>query len=301
MTATNGLLYDQFLTTLAGQVDDFEAVRKAMANRYRQLTRTENDKDGELRGFGMSEDDPDVQRIKALTLALNSHAFEKKGPETGLEVDAVRQLERHMRRSVWKPWLAQATGVGEKQLARLLAAIGDPYWNAKYQRPRIASELIRYCGLDPVAVSNDPDAPRVARKKRQGTQAKWSHEARMRAWNIAGSCIKTKGHYRDVYDATRAKYADAIHVHPCPQCGTASKPGKPGVPAPIGSPLNDGHKHGRALRAIARKVLLDLWIEARRLHGVTDETPHKQPASQRRSGAQGTPAGGPQLSTDAAA
>lgn len=31
------------------------------------------------------------------------------------------------------------------------------------------------------------------------------------------------------------------------------------------SPLSDGHKHARALRAVAKAVLRDLWREARRL------------------------------------
>jgi hypothetical protein len=36
--------------------------------------------------------------------------------------------------------------------------------------------------------------------------------------------------------------------------------------APIGSPLQDGHKNRRALRAVAKQFLKDLWHEAERLH-----------------------------------
>jgi len=98
-----------------------------------------------------------------------------------------------------------------------------------------------------------------------------------------------------VYDTTRAKYADVIHNASCVRCGPAGKP------ALVGSPLSDGHKHARALRAIAKEVLRDLWIEARRLHGVTDETPYKQPASHDPCETHDMSAGGPQLSGNEAA
>ena len=83
----------------------------------------------------------------------------------------------------------------------------------------------------------------------------------MRAFLVAESCIKQSGTpHRAVYDATRAKYADALHAAECIRCGPKGKP------APIGSPLSDGHKHARALRAVAKEVLKELWREARRIH-----------------------------------
>ena len=88
----------------------------------------------------------------------------------------------------------------------------------------------------------------------------WSEDARKRAWLIATSCIKTKGHYRDIYDATRAKYAEAVHNADCVRCGPAGKP------ALAGSPLSLGHQHARGLRAIAKELLRDLWIESKRIH-----------------------------------
>jgi hypothetical protein len=66
--------------------------------------------------------------------------------------------------------------------------------------------------------------------------------------------------YRKIYDDTRAKYAEAVHQHPCSRCGPKDKPAQPGTP------LSDGHKHARALRAVAKKVLKDLRREARNIH-----------------------------------
>lgn len=36
------------------------------------------------------------------------------------------------------------------------------------------------------------------------------------------------------------------------------------------SPLSDGHKHARALRLVAKAVLRDLWIEARRVQEIAE-------------------------------
>lgn len=303
MTAESGLLFDPLLKILATQVDDLENVRIANANRLRQLTSSDVDSDGIRRGLGLPEDHRDVRRIAQTVEAL-----------AAIEKQTISQLQSHMRRSAWGPWLKSATGVGEKQLARLLGEIGDPYWNTLHQRPRTVSELWAYCGYHTLPAgqfwraSHDahasgtqlpPDhavpgtqppssggaqlpggqegiatqsrsaagAPRTAPKRTRGQKSNWSEEARKRAWLIATSCVKSaKGtRYRDVYDMTRAKYAEAVHSMPCVRCGPAGKP------ALVGSPLSDGHKHARALRAISKEVLRDLWIEARRLHCVTDE------------------------------
>jgi hypothetical protein len=82
---------------------------------------------------------------------------------------------------------------------------------------------------------------------------------------MSDSEVGKGGHYRDLYDQGRIKYADAIHHHECKRCGPRGKP------APQGSPLSDGHKHARARRLVARAVLKDLRREARRIHLSTAE------------------------------
>lgn len=299
MNEQSDLLFDPLLKVLASQVDDLETLRIANSNRFAMLTRTEADADGVRRGLGLPEDHRDVKRM---ALTLESLA--------AVEKQAISQLQSHMRRSVWGPWLKQATGVGEKQLARLLGEIGDPYWNTLHMRPRMVSELWAYCGFHTLAASHStgdtqsvnaggtklptgqvlretqdgfasgtqlpvgqsrPEihssptdgGPRTAPKRQRGQKANWSEEARKRAWLIATSCVKAPAgsKYRTVYDETRAKYADAVHKTPCVRCGPKGKP------AEIGSLLPPAHQHARALRAIAKEVLRDLWIEARRLHG----------------------------------
>jgi len=276
-----GLLFDPLLNVLAAQVDDLEGQRIASENRYRILTATGVDEDGVRRGLGLPEDHRDVRRIRASLDGLRA-----------LEHDAILQVQRHMRHSVWGPWLKGATGVGEKQLARLLGAIGDPYWHTRDQRPRIVSELWAYCGLHTISVTSDHSqrdaqrssvagdgptspghgsndtqrstagGPHVAPRRQRGQRSNWSEDARKRAWLIATSCVKTPAGstYRAVYDATREKYADAVHEVPCVRCGPQ------GHPAPAGSPLPPAHQHARALRAIAKTVLRDLWREAHRLY-----------------------------------
>lgn len=241
-----GLLRDGFLLILASQIDDIEMARKAMNNRLFQLTNDKPDKDGERRGLGYTDDHPNVLKVKIVADQLEK-----------VETVAENQLKKYMANSIWADWLKTAPGVGEKTLGRLLAATGDPYWNTLYQRPRTVGELWRYCGYD---VENGQ-----ARKRRKGQKANWSAEARMRAWNVAKSCeYQSAGtRYRDIYNERRAIDEDAVHNYPCVQCGTKKKDGSPGNPVEGGTPLKLGHKRGRALRAVAKEVLRDLWIEAR--------------------------------------
>lgn len=244
-----------FLSTFAAQVDDLEALRVALANRRRLMVTPadEEDKDGIRRGLGLSMDDPEDALLLA-PIALTVEGV------TDLENGAIKFLQKYMAAGPWGPWLAdgKSKGVGAKQLARLLGATGDPCWHNGQNRPRLVSELWSYCGYSVV----DGAAP----ARRKGTQINWSTEARKRAWLIAGSCVKTggDGHYRAIYDKSRAHYADAVHTGVCVRCGPSGKPAQPG------SPLNDGHKHGRALRAIAKELLRDLWVEARVHRGLTD-------------------------------
>lgn len=129
------VLADPLLALAADVLDDLERVRIANENRLRQLTRVGLDADGLQRGFGLSTDHPDVARLSALVGAL-----------VRAEHDAELNLKRMVRAHRLGPWIQGTVGVGEKQGARLLAAIGDPYWNDLHGRPRTVSELWAYCG-----------------------------------------------------------------------------------------------------------------------------------------------------------
>lgn len=268
-------LADPLLALAADVLDDLEKVRIANENRLRQLTRDGEDKDGEERGFGLTADHPDVARLAALVDLLAQ-----------AEHQATLNLQRLMRRHPLGPWVKATAGVGEKQGARLLAAIGDPYWNDLHGRPRTVSELWAYSGYHVLPVGHatpenhlavadggktghpgqsgcddQSTSVGVAAKRARGQRANWSATAKMRAYLIAESCIKARtSPFRAVYDHGREKYADAVHAAPCVRCGPKGKP------APDGSPLSAGHQHARALRLVAKELLKELWREAKRIH-----------------------------------
>ena len=70
MTAKEPILRDPLLAIMADAVDDLERTRIASENRYRQLTRSELDKDGEERGFGLDDSVPEVARVKQIVDGL---------------------------------------------------------------------------------------------------------------------------------------------------------------------------------------------------------------------------------------
>jgi hypothetical protein len=110
--------------------------------------------------------------------------------------------------------------------------------------------------------------PGSAPRKRRGQRLAWHPEARMRAWNIAQSVIKCGGPFREVYDAGRVRYANAVHLLPCSWCSPVGKP-----PAPPGSPLTPRHQHARATRLVMKAVVKAMWQESRRQHGWAEEDP----------------------------
>lgn len=203
-------LVDPALEMAAAVLDDLERVKNANANRLRQLTRSVEDSDGQMRGFGLDESHPDVAQLAGMVEAL-----------TKLEHDATLNLQRALRKHPLHPWVRSIRGIGEKQAARLLAVIGDPYIRPALVRadgtelpegPRTVSALWAYCGLHVLPGHEDADTqPRiageggdagqgardtqtvtvgVAPKRRRGERANWSTIAKTRAYLIAESCLK---------------------------------------------------------------------------------------------------------------
>jgi hypothetical protein len=262
------ILADDTLGICADVVQDLEDVRKANENRLRTLTAPRDQ-----HGHGMSIEHTDVKRLSDIVAAISA-----------AEHQAVLNLQRVMRKHPLGPFVKNSKGVGEKQAARLLASIGDPYWNDLHDRPRKLRELYRFCGMDVVNTSaqTDPDShwpggAGVAPSKQRGEKVHWSPDARMRLWLVANQCVKEPGtswpdgpqpkwRYREVYEQGRTKYADAIHTTECKRCGPKGKP------ALEGSPLSAAHQHARAIRLICKAILRDLWEESKRIHeGVADE------------------------------
>lgn len=250
-------LADSLLLIYSDALDDFERTRIATENRVRSLRQVK----------GM-EGTPEEARLQAMVEGL-----------AALEHGAELELKRALRTHPLGPWVKATIGVGEKQGARLLAAIGDP------ADRRTVSQLWAYCGYHVLPVGHstcdtqsesadgDPSSDigqtsgetqtrfvGVAPSRNRGQKANWNATAKMRAFLVAESCIKQRtSPYRSVYDAGREKYAESVHPTACRRCGPS------GHPAAEGSPLSDGHKHARALRLVSKAILRDLWIEARRL------------------------------------
>lgn len=241
------LLSSGYLMLLSDSLDDIESLRIATENRVRALTRDAADSDGEYRGLGLDARSPEVATAMAMQDTLR-----------GLEHQATLALQREVRRSPLYGWVKRSKGIGEKQAARLLAVIGDPYWNDLHDRPRTVSELWAYSGYS--VISGE------AQRRRKGRASNWSDKAKSRAFLMAQSCVKALGgEYRAVYDSARSQYVDSIHANPCVRCGPS------GSPAEAGTPLSPGHQHARAIRRVAKEILRDLWSEARAIHALEEE------------------------------
>lgn len=180
----------------------------------------------------------DLERLRIAT-GNRISAFEREGydPEPyrpqldallKMEHQATLALQRSLRKHPLGPWVKRTIGVGEKQGARLIAAIGDITYNHAEDRPRRGpAELWAYCGFRP------------DQRRRKGVKSNWNAQAKMRAFLVAESCIKHRtSPYRVDYDQARASWEHRD--------------------------IADGHKHAHALRVVAKAVLRDLFLEARK-------------------------------------
>lgn len=238
-------LADPFLALAADVLDDAERTRIANENRLRQLTRSEADSDGEHRGFGLDESHPDVARLAALVDALKK-----------IEHQAALNLARLLRQHPLGDWVKAQKGVGEKQAARLLAVVGDPYVNESTGELRTVSQLWAYCG------HGDPSRRRFKGMSQADLFTLGSPVAKSRLWLISTAVLKAQGPLSQHYYDRKTKTEGRLHAAPCVRCGPSGKP------APEGSPWSDAHRHADALRVLGKAILRDLWREAKRLHEV---------------------------------
>ena len=314
--------------TCAVTLDDIEQVRIALENRLRLFIkpRDEADKDGKERGYGWTLAAPPVANL-ALQVARmrcdSTVAIEALGDKPSKSVgccqehDAERNLTRALRAHPLGPWVKAQKGIGEKQGARLLGVLGDPYVRPAMKtadgqiepmRARTVSELWAYSGLHVVEAETGGLAPR----RQKGQRANWSGAAKVKAILVAMSCVKQRdaacgefqqetpylhvpgcgcSTYRLVYDRSRANVADRVHHAECRNrsritpngCGTREHP-EWGAP---GSPWRPGHQQQHAIRVVAKEILKDLWREAARIHLETPVGGHPWLGAQRSSAADG--------------
>lgn len=195
------------LALAAASLDDIERTRIAMGNRLRAMR--------DDHGLAST---PEYQRAELIHDAL-----------AAAEHQAILELQRALRKHPLGSWVKRTVGIGEKQGARLLAALDDPYWNHAEDRPRRGpAELWAYCGLKP------------GQRRQKGVKSNWNAAAKMRARLCAESCIKqSHSPYRADYDRARANWADRD--------------------------TSDMHKHNHALHVVAKSILRDLYLEGKGL------------------------------------
>jgi hypothetical protein len=197
------------LAFACASLSDIESARIAMGNRLGAVQR-----EAEAAESVEILDSPEYKRAKLIFDALEH-----------VEKLAELEVKRGVRRHPLGEWIKATIGIGEKQGARMITAIGDPTWNDAEDRPRRGpAELWQYSG------HGDPARSR----RRRGQRVEFSPEVKMRVHLCAMSCIKqAHSPYRIVYDEARAAWADRD--------------------------TTDGHKHNHALRLVGKAILLDLW------------------------------------------
>lgn len=281
------LVVEPLLFVSATTHNDLEQQRIASQNRLRILTATEPDEDGVVRGFGLDERHPDVARLTIIVDGL-----------TQLEHDAELGLKHALRRCAIHPWVLTQKGLGEKQFARLLAAIGDPYWNTAKDQPRTVSQLWAYCGLhvlpaghfttvargadasgDPASQSN-PDTPTssagqsIPATREDGASTSDPGHSRHDTQSAIAGVAARRRRGQQANWSTDAKTRAYLCATSCiKQSDTPYRlvyDKRRAHTAKTHPDWTPGHSHNDGLRIVAKEILKQAWREARRLH--TGET-----------------------------
>lgn len=275
---------DDLILIHAETVDGLERLRQDTSGRLRALIAEpmEGEKGGRF-GKGFPADAPEVIRLEAMVAAIME-----------LEHSAVLDLQRAMRKHPLGPWVQQTVGIGLKQGARLLAAIGDPYWHDVHGRPRLVSELWAYCGYHVLPTGHrafdthvqsadgqpspadqmisDTHVLLVGGDQSSGTDqpTHGTHDApvgvapkRRRGQQANWNTSARSRAYLIATSCIKQRHSPYRHVY---------EQGRKKYADTIvnGKPITDGHAHNRALRLVAKTVLKDLWLESKRLHEETD-------------------------------
>lgn len=252
------------LMMAASTLNGLESLWIATNNRYKYLTRSGEDKDGQVRGLGMDERHPDVALAAEILDGIKA-----------TEKAQIKALEKTMKSHPLGEFVLNNRGLGLKTIARLISSTGDPYWADRVTKtadgkiisiesgPRTKREFLAYCGY-----SVAPGGGRAV-KREKGQRSNWNPEAKKRAYVIADPIIRNRtknpSKYGDIYDKAREKYDLAVHTVECVRCGPAGKS------AAVGTPLSNGHQHARAIRAVSKAVLGDLFDAAKQWHKAQKE------------------------------
>jgi hypothetical protein len=254
----------------AAAFDDVERLRIANGNRVAAMVRDRADSDGKVRGLGLPAGHENVERMRDVVDTL-----------VYLEGQIGKEMIAALKAHPLTRWAVQQKGIGLKQFARLLAAIGDPYLRPAMldengeeispAGPRTVSALWAYCGLHVIAQEDEATGITVgkAARRRRGVRANWSTNAKMRTHLVAESCMKQLKAPCGVPAGADGDKAGmyAVHVDYCVCSPWRVLYDKRKAYTLDNRPeWTDAHRHTDALRIVGKEILKALWRAARDLH-----------------------------------
>lgn len=236
----------------ANSLDDVEGTRIAHEARLRSLTDKPKNKNDTAKGFRH----PPTERYFR-ELIKDTESAEKA---------LTKKLEKAIREHPLYPWIKNGRGIGAKQGARLLAALGDPLVRQaqvmdgvliEAERPRRGlAELWQYAG------HGDPERSRL----RKGWPVEHNPTVKMRTRLVADSAVQAGVRKTESCDDSNGYDVEGRFAFtPLGQVYLDARrawAGRQDCPSCKGE-CSDGHKHNHALRMVGKALLADLWDTAK--------------------------------------
>jgi len=269
------------LRVIAQTYDDYQDVRKATANRIRDIARkqlegidwdaVESEKTTEerledIQEYSDAQLRDKVSQAKQEGLLTDQQAekidelFSILGESKSLERAWKDQMHDYLRDNViFKEFLSEIRGIGPVLSAKLLKAFGD------CRDYDTVSSL--WCHTGNHTVASDADQSRKAPKRHEGQR--FNPDLRTLTWKVSDCLMKNnRGVYRECYDTTKHREMQYLEEHE----GGATVKNEYGDTKTVVE--SKGHAHNRALRKSRKLFLSHYWEASRELTGQDSRDPY---------------------------
>jgi len=161
----------------------------------------------------------------------------------GIEGQIKKLLKEELKdNAVWQSYLRRVRGIGIVLASGLLGYVEDI---SKFDN---VAKLWAYFGQKVVDGHSE--------RRTRGEKIHYNPKAKVLAWKISSSFVKTGKGYRKLYEEFKKKEAE-VHAQKCPACKSPK-----------------GHIDARARRKTVKLFLSHLWNEWRRMEGLSTQGPY---------------------------
>ncbi len=172
------------------------------------------------------------------------------------------------------PWFSKVKGVGGENIAKVLCSVrvkperGFDQDGNEIDLPFAdsISALWKFAGYAPVDGH--------AMKRTSGEKLAYNSQLRSMCWRLGSSLLKANSNFKAYYDAQKQRYIERYTMAGVKVIPAAQLPKVGGKKQETEGLISEGHVHNQALRKMVKLFLACLWLEWRKMEGLSVREPY---------------------------